>query len=393
MKCDFCDRENLRLLCSPINTKRLAKVYICKNCTLLQSEFKKKNYKKIISPSCDADWGNIRHGKALNLLHGEKILKKIARKQSNIENVLDIGSSRGHFLKEVPRIFPNFKTVVGVEPDRSVIPEKNLFEKNIKILPMRLEEAKLDDEYFDFVFSSHSLEHSESATKMMEITYRLMRNNAILYLETPNLKNIEDKFIIEEFFIDKHTFHFSEKTLMNLCNKINFTKIKDFSDNYNLKFVLQKISNPKIIVLGKRVKPTNYNNYFQIYRKVKSYRKRLIKNRRFLKYVSQKIIDESKKNKTLIFGSGRILDAMVKYGNLKLNKNLYLVDTFLSQYLKNFCRKKIYKIQQIKKIKPNSGFIFARSSSKFIQKTLKVNGVKKHYLFFKILKEKIKNAI
>ena len=60
------DNRNIDFFYKPVNSKRGMSVGVCKDSGLIQSfQTKEKPSKRIQSISCDADWGNIRHGKGL----------------------------------------------------------------------------------------------------------------------------------------------------------------------------------------------------------------------------------------------------------------------------------------------------------------------------------------
>lgn len=375
MKCDFCKSDKLKFLFIPFGTKRKSKVYLCQKCNLVQSFYSKKHNKKIKSASCDADWGNIRHGKALNHKKSIICIEKIENKKNEIIKILDIGSNRGHFLKSVPYLFPNRKLVIGIEPDKSICPKK-ICDQKTRIIFKKLENSNLKHTKFDFVFCSHTLEHARSAASMINSIRKLIEISGFFYLEVPNLKIINDSYAVEEFFIDKHSFHFEKKSLISFLKFSKFKIHSDYSDNWNLRLLC--IPQTEIKKNPKFFSPTDSRKTWQkTYKKLLKYRSNLIRNRRRLPKISAEIKKLSHKYKIVLFGAGRILDSLNKYGNLKPSKSLLCVDNYLSKYLKSNTGFKIFNHTRIKKFKPQIGIILAKSSTNEIYKILKAYNLKR----------------
>ena len=112
--CDLCG-GNLKVIYNPVNTRRGMQVCICNNCGLVQSiQYQKKPDKRIQTLSCDADWGNVRHGKGLRLNHFQNAVKNYID-WINIHHVLDVGSNRGSFVNWLLEEIDGVK-VTAIEP-------------------------------------------------------------------------------------------------------------------------------------------------------------------------------------------------------------------------------------------------------------------------------------
>jgi hypothetical protein len=124
--------------------------------------------------------------------------------------------------------------------------------------------------------------------------------------------------VIEEFFIDKHMYHFEPTTLTKMLGAAGFEKKSEFSDNLNLVYVLGKSEYAKELEGTTQVDAATIGRYIS----------RLEENRSKLRKVAAEI--EGNEN-AAIYGSGRILDALIKYGGLTLNKTV-VADKFLWQH-------------------------------------------------------------
>jgi hypothetical protein len=94
IKCDFCGSGNCEEVYRPIGTKRNNRVCICQTCGLVFSIHDNIPYSREPNPSGDADWGNVRFCKTQRF---EAIKDMIAI--GDAKHILDIGSSRGHFVR------------------------------------------------------------------------------------------------------------------------------------------------------------------------------------------------------------------------------------------------------------------------------------------------------
>ena len=391
--CDLCRSPKLELLYIPEGSLRDAHIHVCAYCGLIQSK-QSDDYKKIpriASISSRANWGNIRHGKGLRMPCCLEFIKKHIKNRNGMKKILDIGSNRGDFMKSARRIFPEIDQILGIEPDQSIIDwDKN--DKSQNVLVGRLENTVLEKSYFDFIFSSHTLEHAFSARAMLEKTYEHLRTDGIHFLEVPNIENISDANIVEEFFIDKHNFHFSRDILINFVRIMGFSVIAGFesSDKYNITLLLEKKETNNELI-DKRLKSSIRINKQS--RSINNYIHALKVNRAKLKHVAQKIEIMASHSRVVLFGGGRIFDALVEFGGLNPRKMAYVIDTYIGKYFSNVHGIKIVAPEEIDKNLPDCVIILARSSSGDIYKYLQSKKIKKIIQFVDLMnREKNKHA-
>ena len=236
-KCDACDTELKTICYKPSNSAYDIDVYQCPRCSLVQSIKMIDNPKKNKTVSCDADWGNVRHGKSLRF----DILKTSFLNDldfTRFKSCLDIGSNRGDFVNFAASLNPSM-LIDAVEPDDSVIKNYN---NGINIHNDRFENTNLSNKY-DFIYSCQTLEHATSAKKMLADSVKLLSNEGMMLIDVPSVEIIQDKNIIEEFFIDKHSFHFDVTSLEYLLNISNLEIIKKDYNKYNLSVLVRKRNN------------------------------------------------------------------------------------------------------------------------------------------------------
>lgn len=94
---------------------------------------------------------------------------------------LDVGCGRGEFLKQLNM---NGFNVQGIEPSEGLNDYASQYTE-LKIHHTTLENFN-GDEKFDFVSSTHSLEHMDDPHSFIENTHRVLKEKGILFLEVPN---------------------------------------------------------------------------------------------------------------------------------------------------------------------------------------------------------------
>src|SRR5262249_38042009 len=151
--------------------------------------------------------------------------------------LLDVGSNRGSFARAFLDCAPSAH-ITAVEPDER-------FYKSCAGLPRtdlihaRIEDVALESGRFDIVHSCHTIEHLADPMRALSDHARVLKDGGILVLDAPNLALIGGDDILEEWFIDKHLYHFSARTLGRMIEAAGFTVIQqpDPNDLVNLLFV------------------------------------------------------------------------------------------------------------------------------------------------------------
>lgn len=359
-KCDFCFSP-LEYLYSPVNSKREARVFVCPECLLVQTKYSKKiAEKKRPSISCDADWGNIRIGKRNRLFSNLSFILKYCD-FTKIKTLLDVGSNRGDFIKYISQRFSHLK-ITAIEPDSNLIDYKNEFE----VIKRKFEKVELSEKY-DFIYCSHTLEHVDSLRVFINKLKEVSKKDSILFIDVPNLIIIEkDRNIVEEFFMDKHTFHFTEEVLENIFLEMGFKVVAKEVDWYNIQFLLKPIEKKeKILHNYQKEKKLKEIKVF-----IKNYEMKLKENRKILeKLVTEKLSKFFKRQKVGFWGATRVFDAFVKYGKLSPKDVFILVDKYVWKVLPEVYGIPVREPEYLKIYTPHVIFVCARSSAKKIEKT------------------------
>ena len=313
IRCDFCGSPEYDVVYAPIGSKRESLVCICKQCDLVFSTHSDIPYSREPNISGDADWGNVRFCKGQRFDAIQDLLP------INAIYVLDVGSSRGHFARWYQSQNPDAR-ITAIEPDTRV----NDLPDTIDFYEGKLEDSFVSrvKDYFDLIYCCQTLEHVNSASQILKIMYDILRPGGKLFLEVPNIEVCNYPLNVEEFFIDKHNFHFSRKTLCNYMEKMGFELEQVNGDNQNVR------------ILAVKALPTN--DAFALFPRVdvkallKDYEKNIKENRGKLPALVRKVNRIMEGQSVAFWGANTLLDLMVKYGEFDPTKRGFrLVDSYI----------------------------------------------------------------
>lgn len=357
-------------------------VAICDDCGLVQSiEKKKKDTKKrLVRTSSDADWGNVRHGKGIRLPKAIEIISPVFKKEK-IKNVLDIGANRGDFVLWLRDNYP--KTHIdAIEPDKNII-DLYKSKKNITLQLNRFENADVQHDMYDLIYCSHTLEHALSASEMIDGAYKALKKGGYFFLEIPNIDIIGQQDIVEEFFIDKHTFHFNRELLIDFLKQSGFSVISGEKDTdvSNITFLLRKDHEQQLF------KPNDKKLSVKNKKLIINYQKLLKNNKAKLKVVAEKLYVFMARQKVVLWGGGRIFDALVKHGGLKTDKVVLLIDDYLSKYVTEVHGVKLQNSKSLRMVNPDVVIILAKNSTEQIYQQVKKFGIRHVFRFSDLLNE------
>ena len=308
LDCDACGHriDASEFYYSPIGSQYAVRVYQCSKCNFIQS-FKFSSREKLRkTTSTDADWGNVRHGKSLRL----DVLREHFDLESLISagtDVLDIGSNRGDFLEYCDSITGPTARLVGVEPDTNVVPESFKDHSRVEIIKKRYEDAsELQGECFNFIYSCQTLEHADSANEMLMLSAANLSPSGFMLIDIPNTAVITTR-TMEEYFIDKHKFHFTARSLKMMLASCGLHINRCLADNYNISVLVSKIPNNSHESLLSD-QDLNLKDVAPNYRHTIEEERRVLRS-----VVAEKITPMLGRQKVTIWGAGRHLDALIKY--------------------------------------------------------------------------------
>ena len=241
LHCDFCRREALTAAYKPEGGTRGLTVYLCGHCGLMQSapRIARTKDRHAAAVSGGADWGNVRYGKGFRT---DVALEAIARQADMTAplQLLDVGSNRGSFARAFLDAAPGAR-ITAVEPDERFAASCGDLPRT-DLIQARIEDTALPPDRFDIVHSCHTIEHLAEPFAALKDHSRVLKTGGILVIDAPNIALIGGRDITEEWFIDKHLFHFSANTLGRMIEAAGFEILRepDPADDVNLLFVARK---------------------------------------------------------------------------------------------------------------------------------------------------------
>ena len=345
--CDLCNSNLLSAVYQPLQSRYSTEVYLCEECGLVQSQKNSIPNEAIKTTSADADWGNVRHGKGLRF---EVLRNKLDLEKLACGRVLDIGSNRGDFVNWAISM-NRVSKVVAVEPDNTLMSD---YVADIVLYNAKLEDVNFENDKFDFIYCCQTLEHADSAFEMLKKLRGLLKTNGKALIDIPNIDIIKKDETIEEFFIDKHSFHFDESTILKYFSRLGLKTCAFHGDQYNLAYLVEACeAQPATLPLNKLVTHEDFAKY----------QKNLLINRSNLNIlVRSRMEPVLERQKCAIWGAGRTLDALIKFGSLKIDTRITIVDSYLHDKIKIIDEYQICKPSFLKIVEPQVVFILANSA-------------------------------
>lgn len=274
------------------------------------------------SPTSGAEWGNLRYGKRLRVDHHLNFLFR----HGYLHNLwrgsfCDVGASRGDFLSEMRKRCSQSKAF-GIEPDTSLIPT---IDPDVlgDIRFCRVEDVS-EWPTFDLIYMSHTLEHLDApALVLRQLALQLAPSGRML-IEVPNAEFVFRQDVIEEFFIDKHTTHFTPVSLQKVCAQSGLQVVEAEITDSEILFLARLSDEPD----GAFAELTDSANV-DWPGVVREYWSRLEATRAALRASASRIMDMASERPVIAWGGGRIFSAFVEYGGLNPNKLHAVVDAHL----------------------------------------------------------------
>jgi SAM-dependent methyltransferase len=238
--CELCGCDALQSVYAPERSTRGITVHLCPHCGLVQSLPRiDRAARAPAAVSSGADWGNVRYGKGFRTKAALAAIARHADPGSNLA-LLDVGSNRGSFAKALLAAIAAAH-VTAVEPDERVAESCGGLDR-VELIASRIEDAALETGRFDIVHSCHTIEHLAHPARTLADHWRVLKDGGLLVLDAPNIAILGADDIVEEWFIDKHLYHFSARTLTRMIEATGFEILEapDANDRSNLLFVARK---------------------------------------------------------------------------------------------------------------------------------------------------------
>lgn len=361
--CNFCNHLLHQSIYKPYGSAIDLQILICEKCGLVQSDYNHNLYelsnnrnKKISLPfshlDCDASYSDIRVGKQQMVHYIFDTLEKI-KLRSPIKKVLDMKSARGHFAIKALDYF-NLDSIDCIEEDEYIFQS---YKDNPKINIFTDKYHKFSGNNYDLIYSCHTLEHYQDPAKYLNFIKNILKNDGYFYIDVPNIENIDTNNNIDQFFYDKHLYYYDAETLGDYIESIGFELLNKNISPQNISLLYRK--NKDII---KEYTSNRYNKNISL---IFNYIQNITNNRNHITNLNI-IFDKNKTN--VIFGCGRPLDAMIKYGNLKLDNFTILVDDFLSQITDSIYGKPLYNSEKLSNLHVDNMLLLIKNPHALLNK-------------------------
>ncbi len=326
LACDFCGHR-LQPRYRPDRSSRDLTVHVCPHCGLVQSgpRVARTEHRHAAAVSGGADWGNVRYGKGFRTQAAMDALARHADLNSMLA-LLDVGSNRGSFARAFLDAAPQ-AALTALEPDERFAQSVNALPRT-KLVQARIEDMAFADASFDIVHSCHTIEHLASPVTILRDHARVLKHGGLLVIDAPNIALIGGEDIVEEWFIDKHLYHFSARTLARMITAAGFSIIEqaDPADAINLLFVARKTGRAAQPVAADLSEVEQADNLLARYRQTRAH------NLKALACAANGLA-ALRPRRIALWGAGRLFDLLVTEGGFDPRQLTLLIDTHLKQHM------------------------------------------------------------
>ncbi|MES2473526.1 MAG: class I SAM-dependent methyltransferase [Pseudomonadota bacterium] len=325
--CDFCRSDSLAFAYAPDGSTRGLKVYVCQHCGLVQSapRIARTKERHAAAVSGGADWGNVRYGKGFRT---QQALDALARHTDLTAPLalLDVGSNRGSFARAFLDAAPRAQ-LTALEPDERYA-DSSADLPRTELVRARTEHTNFDSGRFDVIHSCHTIEHLGEAFAALKDHARVLKDGGLLVIDAPNTALLGGEDIVEEWFIDKHLFHFSARTLPRMIEAAGFSIIEqnDPADAVNLLFVAKKSGQAQDDIAADPAEVMQAMNLMAMYQRTRA------KNLAALKEAAFEL-SALRPRKVALWGAGRLFDLLVREGGFDPATLSLLIDTHLKKHM------------------------------------------------------------
>jgi SAM-dependent methyltransferase len=383
--CDLCHRETLTQVYEPERSSRGLKVYLCHHCGLVQSLPRiDRAPRRAAAVSGGSDWGNVRYGKAFRTEAAMKALSRHARFNGDIA-LLDVGSNRGSFVKAFLEAAPSAH-VLALEPDERVADSCKDLERT-DLIVSRIEDAALETGRFDIVHSCHTIEHLAHPQDVLADHWRVLKPGGLLVLDAPNIAILDESDMIEEWFIDKHLYHFSARTLIRMVRAAGFDIVEapDAKDRANILIVARK--SDKAI----RAKDDDPLEVSEAMRLIAAYGATRARNLAALTAAAADIARMAPR-KVAMWGAGRLFDSLVTHGGFEPAMLSALIDKHLKQYVAERHGRALVEPAALAETQPGVVIVMSRGFAQEIADEAKALAPQAEIIFYSDLMARARQA-
>jgi 2-polyprenyl-3-methyl-5-hydroxy-6-metoxy-1,4-benzoquinol methylase len=324
--CEFC-HGHLQPRYRPDRTRRDLTVHVCQHCGLVQSTPRVAHQfeRQPAAISGGADWGNVRYGKGFRTAPAMDALRRHADLDANLA-ILDVGANRGSFAHAVLEAAPH-AALTALEPDERFSGATRGLPRT-RWIEARIEDMAFADASFDIVHSCHTIEHLAAPFTVLRDHARILKHGGLLVIDAPNIALTGGADIVEEWFIDKHLFHFSAHSLSRMITAAGFSIVEQIepADAINLLFVARRSGRGRTAIAADLAEVEEAERLLARYRQTRA------RNLAALA-VAAHTLASLKPRRFAIWGAGRLFDLLVTEGGFDPRQLTLLIDGPLKQYM------------------------------------------------------------
>lgn len=207
-------------------------VYKCHRCGtgFADKKFKQSDFDRIYAESYYDSWKGTdnklskevkKQVKNMKIKTFDSYLKKITKIESlKNKKLLDVGCATGYLLEKAKQLGAE---VHGVEYSRFASREAQKKFPN-KVFSGFLEQANYKRSFFDVITLIDVIEHVENPIKQMREVKRILKQNGLIIVVTPNLESLWSKLLKNKWtnLKEEHIFYFTPSSLQLLIKKSGF---------------------------------------------------------------------------------------------------------------------------------------------------------------------------
>jgi len=279
--------------------KNSVDLIFCKNCGLVQLGKPIPKDELYFNYNWLSSWkNNPQTEKLISLILNKFIVDKKSK-------IVEIGCNDGNFLKILSKL--GYVNLLGVEPSAdgyNASCKNKINTINCYLTHNSADEIVKIHGQFDFLIARHVIEHITELDELIEAIKILLKDNALILIEVPNLDFILNRFDYSSIW-EEHVNYFNLDILKYLCSQIGAQIIHDevyhFSGETLLVFF--KYSN-KSASFETKYLPNHFSN-------ISLFKKRWP----YFKHELNKYLEKLKKknNKIAIYGAGCRACSIINY--------------------------------------------------------------------------------
>ena len=221
---------------------------------------------------------------------------------------------------------------------------------------------------------------------MIASMHAALKVGGVMFIEVPNIEVISYPLTVEEFFIDKHTTHFSHRLLTRYVEWSGFRLEEGTNpadDILNVRIVATKIGPQNPMPFGEWFKAGDLPAWTR--ELITTYAANMARNRANLPLVGAAIARLMERQNVAFWGATTIFDLLVKYGGLDPAKVRLLVDSYVYKYLPRHHGVEVKSPTALRTAQPDICIVLARFSADAIKDSARGYGVRNVMTFSDLL--------